>query len=83
MGLACVGLRLDLRFARNDLRLAPKDWRLDIRDSCTCLLIAFRVSRRRREMYIGHVRLCVCVYVSVPRHIPTALHGPGCNLEEW
>jgi len=23
--------------------------------------VTFRVSRRRREMYIGHARLCVCV----------------------
>jgi len=40
------------------------------------LLITFRVSRRRREMYIGHARLCV--YVS--RRIPTLLYGSGCNL---
>ena len=26
-----------------------------------CPLITFRVSRRRREMYCGHPRLCVCV----------------------
>jgi len=43
--------------------------------------IAFRVSRRRREMYVGHARLCVCV--SVSRRIPTLLYGPGYNLEEW
>jgi len=34
-----------------------------------CSLITFRVSRRRREMYIGHARLsvceCVCVCLSV------------------
>jgi len=29
-------------------------------------------------MYIGHGRLCVCL--SVPRRIPTLLHGPGCDL---
>jgi len=29
-------------------------------------------------MYIGHGRLCV--YVSVPRRIPTLLFGPGCKL---
>jgi len=29
-------------------------------------------------MYIGHARLCVCL--SVPRRIPTLLHGPECNL---
>jgi len=40
----------------------------------------------RRNVYcIGHnhlcVCVCVCVCVSVPRHIPTLLHGPGCNWE--
>jgi len=44
-------------------------------------LIIFRVSRKQREMYIGHSHLCVCL--SVPRSIPTLLHGPGCNLGEW
>jgi len=42
------------------------------------LIVTFHVSRRRREMYTGHARLSVCV--SVPRRIPTLLHGPGCNL---
>jgi len=28
-------------------------------------VVTFRVSRRRREMYIGHVRLSVCMCVSV------------------
>ena len=27
------------------------------------VIITFRVSRRRREVYIGHARLCVCVCV--------------------
>ena len=27
--------------------------------------------------------MSVCVYVSVPRRIPTLLHGPGYNLGEW
>jgi len=31
-----------------------------------------------REMCIGHSRLCVCL--SLPRCIPTLLHGPRCNL---
>ena len=44
-------------------------------------LIIFRVSRRRREMYCGHARLCVCL--SVRGRLPTLLHGPGRNLEEW
>jgi len=28
-------------------------------------VITFRESRRRREMYCGHARLCVCVCASV------------------
>jgi len=43
--------------------------------------ITFRVSRKRREMYIAHARLCV--YLSDPCRMPTLLHGRGCNLEEW
>ena len=31
-------------------------------------------------MYIGHGRLYLCL--SVPRHISTLLHGPGCKLRE-
>jgi len=38
-------------------------------------VITFRVSRRRRKIYIGHARLFVCVCLSVPRRIPTLLHG--------
>ena len=47
-------------------------------------LITFRVRRSREEMYIRQGRLCVCLSVclSVPRRIPTLLHGPRCNLEE-
>jgi len=43
------------------------------------------VNRRRRKMYCGHARMCVClsVCVSVRGGIPTLLHGPGCNLGEW
>jgi len=41
-------------------------------------LVTFRVRRNRGEMYIGHGRLCVCL--SLPRRIPTLLHGPECNL---
>jgi len=32
-------------------------------------------SRRRREMYCDHARLCVCVR----GRRPTLLNGPGCN----
>jgi len=48
-------------------------------------LVTFRVSRRPREMYCGHARLCVCLCVclSVRARMPTLLHGPGCNLGEW
>jgi len=44
-------------------------------------LVTFRVSRRQREMYIGHAHLCVCL--SVPRCMPTPLHRPQCNLGQW
>ena len=51
-------------------------------------------SRRRRELYCGHARLCVCVCVcvcgcvcvclsvclSVRGRMPTLFHVPGCNL---
>jgi len=38
-----------------------------------CLVITFRVSHRRREMYCGHVTrvclcVCLCLYVCVPVH---------------
>ena len=48
-------------------------------------IFKFRESHRRREMYIGHARLsvCLCVYLSVPRRMPTLLHGSGYNLGEW
>ena len=44
-------------------------------------LVTFCVCRRRRKMYLGHARLCVCL--SVRGRTPTLLHGPGCNLEAW
>jgi len=44
-------------------------------------LITFCVSHRRRKMYCGHARLCVCL--SVRSRTPTLLHGPGCNLGAW
>ena len=56
----------------------------------TNIVVTFRVSHRRREMYCGHERVCVCVCVCVsiclfvcPRphaQLLTLLHGPGCNL---
>ena len=39
-------------------------------------VITCRVSRRRREMYSGHGRLCVPLFLVV---FPL-LHGPGCSL---
>ena len=44
------------------------------------MTLTFLVSRRRREMYCGHARLCVCV--SARGSMPTLLYGPGCNLGE-
>ena len=52
-----------------------------LREVLTYLLVTFRASRRRREMYCAHARLCVCL--SVRGRTPTLLHGPGCNLGEW
>jgi len=43
---------------------------------CLPLIITFRVSHKRRELYIRRSRLLVC-----PRRMPTLLQGPGCNLE--
>ena len=45
-------------------------------------LITFRLSRRRRKMYlVTRVRLCVCV--TVRGRMPTLPHGPGCDVQEW
>jgi len=42
-------------------------------------LVTFCVSRRRRKMYCGHWRRCVCL--SVRGRTPTLLQqGPRCNL---
>jgi len=48
---------------------------------CCILIVTSRVSRRRRKMYCGHARLCVCLFVR--GRTPTLLHGPGCNLGSW
>ena len=37
-------------------------------------VIAVRVSRRRREMYCGHARLCVCLCVSVCLSVAACPH---------
>jgi len=48
--------------------------------------IKFRMRCSWGETYIGHghlcvgVSVCVCICLSVPRRIPTLLHGPGCKL---
>jgi len=44
-------------------------------------LVTFRVGRRRREMYCGHARLCVCVCLSVRGRMPTLL--PDVTWGEW
>jgi len=36
---------------------------------------------RRRKMYCGYARLCVCLFVR--GRTPTLLHGSGCNLGAW
>jgi len=60
---------------------------------CVCyvwllLVITFRVSRRRRETYSGHARLCVCLSLAAYPHYcmhPDVTWGngrgaPGCAL---
>jgi len=39
----------------------------------------------RGAIFCGHAVYwsCMSVYMSVPCHMPTLLHGPGCNFEEW
>ena len=37
-------------------------------------VITFRVSRRPREMYCGHARLCLCVCLSVCLSAAVCLH---------
>jgi len=56
---------------------------MNVREERVCLCVCehanyiSRESYRRREMYIGHARLCVCVrlFVYVRRRISTLLHG--------
>jgi len=48
-------------------------------------IITFRVSRRRREIYCGHSRLCVCLSAAACLHYCTDLDvtwwsGRGCPL---
>jgi len=45
-------------------------------------VVTFRVSCRRREIYFGHARLCVCLSIclSVRGRMPALLHGPRCNF---
>ena len=54
----------------------PLLWLMAFTTVCTTVqaVITFRVSRRRREMYSGHARLCVClpVCLSLPHSHTTA-----------
>ena len=45
--------------------IPQKSRKLDLASDAEYAAITFRVSRRRREMYCGHVRLCVCLCVCV------------------
>jgi len=51
------------------------------KDKLQWVIITFHVRHSRGEMYIDHGHLRVCL--SVPRCIPTLLHGSQCNLTEW
>jgi len=39
--------------------------------STIIIIITFHMSRRRREMYCGHARLCVCLFVCPRPHAGT------------
>jgi len=81
-----VLVHVHLGTANNWLRFAAVSVVPKIRVSA---FFTFRVSRRRREMYCGHARLCVsvclcpCVCLSVRGRMPSLLHGSGCNFGEW
>jgi len=78
-----------LPFLRGVHQMSPPQQLRQQTSNCSSLLVdtraihivTFRVSRRRREMYCGYARLCVCL--SVRGRMPTLLNGPGCNLGEW
>jgi len=42
-----------------------------------------RESQTTRNIYWSRASVCLSVSVSIRRRMPTLLHGPGCNLEEW
>jgi len=44
------------------------------------VIITLCVSRRRRQMFCGHPRLCVGLFFG---RMPTLLHEPGYKLGEW
>jgi len=72
---------------------SQRRWSLDLSGSRTqwLIIITFRVSRRRREMYCGHARicvclslcLCVCVCLSAAACQHYCTNPPRCNLAEW
>ena len=39
-----------------------------VRCRVAACVITFRVSRKRREMYCGHPRLCVCLFAAACPH---------------
>jgi len=58
----------------NDLHTSPKQIHV----------ITFRVSRRPREMYCGHARLCVCLSVCLSAAAcPHYCTDPDVNFREW
>jgi len=54
-----------------------------VRLLCTVYVVAFitfRVRRSQSKMYTVVTAVWVSVCLTVPRRIPTVLHGPGCKL---
>ena len=48
----------------------------------TSRVVAFCVSRRRREMYCGHALLCVCLSVCVSVCLSAAVHPHYCTDQD-
>ena len=42
-----------------------------------------RESKTTRNVLWSRASVCLSVCVSVRGRMPTLLHGPGCNWEEW
>jgi len=67
-----IRTEVKLGLALEQLLLVGSDmWRGSGTPSTECLLVVFRLKRRRREMYCGHARLSVCLSAAASTHYCT------------